>query len=217
MSALPPKSGRSAALEFLDPRSHFHFPGPSTARLAKHVPIVCGNRIGIKHRVWSICWLNPPCAANAPVDHKMRDVDALRRQFASQTLCEAAQCKLAHRERYRQRIGFNTRRCAGEKNCAMPVREHAARCLLGNQKTPKRADGDSLRNIGGGQIYKYTTHAAHGSHSTASCVDAPEVAGCDATSGPIAAVRTWSAQTASRATSPPHRLLPHRSRHSCCA
>jgi hypothetical protein len=31
---------------------------------------------------------------------------------------------------------------------------------LGNQKTPKRADGDSLRNIGGGQIYKYTTHAA---------------------------------------------------------
>jgi hypothetical protein len=160
MSALPPKSGRSAALEFLDPRSHFHFPGPSTARLAKHVPIVCGNRIGIKHRVWSICWLNPPCAANAPVDHKMRDVDALRRQFASQTLCEAAQCKLAHRERYRQRIGFNTRRCAGEKNCAMPVREHAARCLLGNQKTPKRADGDSLRNIGGGQIYKYTSARA---------------------------------------------------------
>jgi hypothetical protein len=42
----------------------------------------------------------------------------------------------------------------------MPVREHAARCLLGNQKTPKRADGDSLRNIGGGQIYKYTSARA---------------------------------------------------------
>jgi hypothetical protein len=31
---------------------------------------------------------------------------------------------------------------------------------LGNQKTPKRADGDSLRNIGRDQIYKYTKHAA---------------------------------------------------------
>src|SRR5262245_61279059 len=42
----------------------------------------------------------------------------------------------------------------------MPGREHAARRLLGNQKAPERADGDSLRNIGRDQIYEYTTRAA---------------------------------------------------------
>jgi hypothetical protein len=45
----------------------------------------------------------------------------------------------------------------------MPVREHAARCLLRDQKAAKRADGDSRRNISRDQIYEYTT-------STMTCV-----------------------------------------------
>src|SRR5262245_54590301 len=69
--------GIRSALEFLDPRPHFHFPGPSAARLAQHVPIVGSNRIRIEHRVWFVCWVKPPCAANAAVDHEMRDVDTL--------------------------------------------------------------------------------------------------------------------------------------------
>jgi hypothetical protein len=36
----------------------------------------------------------------------------------------------------------------------VPVREHAARCLLRDQKATKRADGDSFRNIGRDQIRK---------------------------------------------------------------
>src|SRR5215813_5477980 len=88
-----------APLEFFGPRPHFHFPRPSATRLAQHVPIVGGDRIRSEHRVWFVCRLGPPCAANAAVDHEMRDVDALRRQFAGQALCKAAQCKLAHRKR----------------------------------------------------------------------------------------------------------------------
>jgi hypothetical protein len=72
-------SGFLIVLEFFDPRSHFHFRRPSAAWLAQYVPIVGGNRIRIEHGVWFVCWLRPPCAANAAVDHEMRDVDTLGR------------------------------------------------------------------------------------------------------------------------------------------
>src|SRR5262245_51610499 len=70
--------GDSSALEFLDPRSHFYFPRPSTAWLAQHGPIVGGNRIRIEHGVWFVGWLGPHCAANAAVDDEMRNVDSER-------------------------------------------------------------------------------------------------------------------------------------------
>src|SRR5215510_14328588 len=64
-----------APLEFFGPRPHFHFPRPSATRLAQHIPIVGCNRIRVQHGVWFVCRLSPPCAANAAVDHEMRDVD----------------------------------------------------------------------------------------------------------------------------------------------
>src|SRR5262249_60564659 len=88
-----------ASLEFFGPRPQCHFPRPSATRLAQHVPIVGGDRIRSEHGVWFVWRLGPPCAANAAVDHEMRDVDALRRQFAGHALCKTAQRELAHRKR----------------------------------------------------------------------------------------------------------------------
>src|SRR5262245_66578197 len=64
---LCPQLGDLSALEFLDPRSHFYFPRPSTAWLAQHAPIVDGNRIRIEHGVWLVWWLGSHWGARA--DH----------------------------------------------------------------------------------------------------------------------------------------------------
>src|SRR5215472_5791885 len=146
-------------LEFFDPRSHFDFPGPSAAWLAQHVPITGGDCIRIEHGVWFICWFNAPRAANAAVDHEMRDVDALGRQFSGHALCKTAQRELTHRKSSGLRIALHARRCAGEKNGTMSVREHAARGLLRDQKASKRADSYGLRNIGRDQIDQCATRA----------------------------------------------------------
>src|SRR4029079_425092 len=142
----------NVALERFDPGPHLHFPRPGAAWLAQHVPVIGGDRIRVEHGVRFVFWLGPRCAANAAVDHEMRDVDAVRRQFAGHALRKAAQCELAHRKGGRVRIALHARRCAGKKNGAMPVWEHAARGLLRHQKASKRADGDGLRNIGRDQI-----------------------------------------------------------------
>src|SRR6476619_7269774 len=85
--------------KLLDPRPQFQFPGPGTARLLQHVPVAQRNGIGIEHRIRSVGGLGARGAANAAVDDEMRDVIALRRQFARHALGEAAQRELAHCER----------------------------------------------------------------------------------------------------------------------
>src|SRR5262249_44984852 len=84
--------------KLLHPRPQFHFPGPGALRLLQHVPVAQGYRIGIEPGVGAIRWILPRGAADAAVDHKMRDMNALGRQFARQRLREAAQRELAHRE-----------------------------------------------------------------------------------------------------------------------
>src|SRR3954453_20995742 len=91
-------------LELLDPRPQLHFPGPGAARLLQHIPVTQGNGIGIEHRIRPVGRLATRCAANAAIDNEMRDVDALRSQFACHALRKPAQRELAHRKRRGLRI-----------------------------------------------------------------------------------------------------------------
>src|SRR6188472_1738254 len=107
------------ASELLDPGPHFHFPGPCAARLLQHVPVAQGNGIGIQHRVRPIGGLAARGAANAAVDDEMRDMNALRRQFARHALRQPAQRELAHREGIGLRIALDAGGRPGEQDRAM--------------------------------------------------------------------------------------------------
>src|SRR5260221_10677555 len=109
----------STWLKLLHPWPQFHFPGPGAARLLQHAPVTQGNGIGIEHRIRPVGWLSARGAANAAVDDEMRDVNALRRQFARHALGKAAQRELAHRERRRLRIALDARGSAGEQDRAV--------------------------------------------------------------------------------------------------
>src|SRR4051812_5750937 len=68
--------------KLLHPWPQLQLPGPGAARLLHYVPVVQRNRIGIEHRVRPVRRLVTNRVADAAVDHEMRDVNALRRQFA---------------------------------------------------------------------------------------------------------------------------------------
>src|SRR3954464_12997408 len=76
--------------KLLHPWPQFQLPGPGAARLLQYIPVVQRNRVGIEHRVRPVGGLGANCAADAAVDHEMRDVNALRRQFARHALRQAA-------------------------------------------------------------------------------------------------------------------------------
>src|ERR1700681_4526705 len=90
--------------ELLDPRPQFQFPGPGATRLLQHVPVAQRNGVGIEHRIRPLGRLGARRAADAAIDHEMRDVNALRRQLARHALGQAAQCELTHREGGRLRV-----------------------------------------------------------------------------------------------------------------
>ena len=77
----------------------------------------------------------------------MRDMDALRRQFARHALRQPAQRELAHRERRRLRIALDAGGRPGEQDRAMLVRQHSLGRLLRHQKAAEGADRDRLRDI----------------------------------------------------------------------
>src|SRR4051812_41961969 len=63
----------------LHPRPHFDLPAPGAARLLQQMQIGLGDRVRIEQRVGLRRILRPPRAADAAVDHDMRDMNALRR------------------------------------------------------------------------------------------------------------------------------------------
>src|SRR5246127_4509566 len=65
--------------KLLHPRPQFHFPGPGAARLLQYVPVAQRDGIGIEPGIRAIRRILPRGAADAAIDHKMRDMDALRR------------------------------------------------------------------------------------------------------------------------------------------
>src|SRR5262245_49870993 len=71
----------AAALELLHPRPHFDFPAPGTAMLHQGAPVDLGDGVGIEEAVGIVGRIRTLGAANAAVDHEMRDMEALRRQL----------------------------------------------------------------------------------------------------------------------------------------
>src|SRR6185437_1030047 len=76
------RPGMTSQLKLLHPGPQFHLRGPGAARLLQHVPIAHRDRVGIEKRVRPLGRIEPRGAADAAIDDKMRDMDALRRQFA---------------------------------------------------------------------------------------------------------------------------------------
>src|SRR5690242_21924053 len=74
--------------------------------------------------------LLPPLALDAAVDDDMCDMYPLRVQLARHALREAAECKLAHRERRRLRIALDAGGGPGEHHAAVLLRQHALDRLL---------------------------------------------------------------------------------------
>src|SRR5580693_5296343 len=102
--------------KLLHPWPQFHLPGPGAARLLQDAPIAFRDRVGIEHGVRAIGWVDAGRAADAAINDEMRDVNALRRQFARHALRQSAQRELAHRERRRLRIALHARGRAGEQD-----------------------------------------------------------------------------------------------------
>src|SRR4029078_7795437 len=100
-------------LKLLDPRPQFQLPGPGAARLLQHVPVARGNGVGVEHRVRPVGGFSARRTADAAVDDEMRDMNALRRQFARHALGQSTQRELAHRKRRRLGIALDAGRRPG--------------------------------------------------------------------------------------------------------
>jgi len=72
----------------------------------------------------------------------MGDVYALRSQLARRALRQAAQSKLAHRERRRVRIPLDAGAGAGQQDRAAAMGNHAPGSLLDSEKAAKCRDPD---------------------------------------------------------------------------
>src|SRR5580704_11322412 len=131
-------------LKLLHPRPQFQFPGPGAARLLQHVPVALRDGVGIEHGSGPVGGLDTRGAADAAVDHEMRDMDALRRQFARHALRQAAQRELAHRKRRRLRIALDAGGGAGEQDRAVFRRQHSLDRLLRHQEAAEGADADGV-------------------------------------------------------------------------
>src|SRR5438445_1222617 len=84
--------------KLLHPWPQLDPPGPGAARLLQHVPVTLRDGVGVKHGMRAIRGFGTHRAADAAVDDKMPDVNALRRQLARHALREPAQRELAHRK-----------------------------------------------------------------------------------------------------------------------
>lgn len=135
-------------LEFLDPWPDFELRAPSRTRLLQDMPVICGDGIGIEHRVRLVGGLCTDRTADAAIDHEMRDMDSLRREFAGERLCEAAQREFAHGEGRRLSKTLDAGGGAGEQDGAALVRQHALQRLLRDQETAEGADGNGGGDIG---------------------------------------------------------------------
>jgi len=82
----------------------------------------------------------------------MRDVKALRRQFARHALGQPAQRELAHRERRRLRIALDAGGGAGETGWRRACWAACAGPPAAHQEAAERADRDRLRHLGRHQI-----------------------------------------------------------------
>src|SRR5690348_3083594 len=96
-----------AHLKSLEPGPEFDFPSPCAARLAQHVKISLSDCVGVEHRIGFIGRLDATRVADRAVDHKVRDMNTLRRQLARHALRKTSQGKLAHRERRGLRIALH--------------------------------------------------------------------------------------------------------------
>src|SRR5439155_9237784 len=79
-------SPQNIASKLLHPGPQLQLPAPGTARLLQNVPIALRDRIGIEHRIRLVRGLGTRRAADAAVDDEMRDMDAVRREFACHAL-----------------------------------------------------------------------------------------------------------------------------------
>src|ERR1700733_9142795 len=102
-------------LESLDPRSELDLPGPGAARLAVELEIGLGDRVGGEQPVRpALVGARIGILGDAAVDHNVADMDVFRLQLAGEALRQAAQRKLAHRERRRARVALYRGAGAGE-------------------------------------------------------------------------------------------------------
>src|SRR5205823_7855266 len=106
-SSLPDRG--IAISEALDPRPQLYLPRPGRTRLIEHIDIGGGDRVGIEHAVRLVRRLDPTGITDCPVDDEMSNVDALRGQFPSHALGQAAQGKFSHREGRRLGIALDAR------------------------------------------------------------------------------------------------------------
>src|SRR5260370_37112032 len=76
--SLPLRFCPSARSKLLHPWPQFQLPGPGAERLLQHVPVAQRNRVGIEHRIRPVGRFGADRAADAAIDHEVRDVNALR-------------------------------------------------------------------------------------------------------------------------------------------
>src|SRR5262249_18336530 len=136
-----------AASELLHPRPQLDLPRPGAAGLMDEVHVAAGDGVGIEQAVWIVRGLGAARALDAAVDHDVSDVDALRRELARHALGETAQRELAHGEGCRLGIALDPRGGAGEQDCAVLLRQHAPRRLLGDEEAAIGGDGERFLNV----------------------------------------------------------------------
>src|SRR3954447_11695143 len=148
--------------KLLHPGPQLQLPAPGAARLLQHVPVALRDGIGIEHRIRLLRRFRARYAPDAAIDHEMRDMDALRRQFARHALRQPAQCEFAHRERCGLRIALDAGRSAGEQDRAVLVRQHAPGRLLPHQEAAIGTDRNGVRHVGRNEIDERPARAAAG-------------------------------------------------------
>src|SRR3954464_7184638 len=130
--------------KLLHPGPKFYFGGPGATRLMDDVQIAGGDGIGVEQARGLVAGFRSARPFDAAVDHHVRDVNALRRQFARHALREAAQRELAHREGRRLSKSLHTGGRAGEQDGAVAFWQHAANRLLRHQEGTIGSDGECL-------------------------------------------------------------------------
>src|SRR3954451_20611608 len=107
---------------------------PSAAWLPQDLEICLGDRVRVERAVRTIRRIDGSRAAYATVDDEMRDVNALRAEFAGRALGEAAQRELAHRKCRRVAVTLDAGAGSGQQDRALTPRDHAAGRLLDHEK-----------------------------------------------------------------------------------
>src|ERR1700740_2127863 len=107
-----------------------------------------GSHTGVEDAAGPVRGFDSPRIADPAVDDEVADMDALRRELASDTLRETAQREFAHRKRRRQRIARDARRSAGEEDRAVAFRQHAGRRLARDEEPRIGADHYRALDLG---------------------------------------------------------------------